>query len=160
MSPSAAPPDRRHHTLPSRLTTDAIEVDHGSALFFVSFPEGFKPQQPPQLGRADDEGQEQLYLGTQEYVYRHFLADFGPLHLEHVYSFCRKLGRLLEMQRQQHQQEGGGRRKRPVYVYSSDHPHRRSNAAVLVLAYAVSRTKDDAVASKLLPPVCIEALDT
>lgn len=144
MSPSAATPPARHHTLSSRLTTGAIEVDHGSALYFVSFPEGFKPQQPPQLGRADDEGQEQLYCGTDEFVYRHFFADFGPLHLEHVYSFCMKLGRLLEIQqRQQHQQESGVRRKKPVYVYSSNHPHRRSNAAVLVLAYAVRRTKRD-----------------
>eukprot|EP00752_Nemacystus_decipiens_P011268 g10014.t1 len=42
---------------------------------------------------------------------------------------------MLELQQQEEQ--GGGRKKGPVYVYSSDHPHRRSNAAVLVLAFAV-----------------------
>lgn len=123
------PPNRRHE-LSTTLTKDAIQIDHGSSLFFVCFPEGFKPDahQPP-AGAC--------FFGTDEYVYRHFFADFGPLHLGHVHLFCRKLGRILELQQQQEQQ-GGGRKNGAVYVYSSDHPHRRSNAAVLVLAFAVS----------------------
>lgn len=122
---------------------EAIQIDGDSNLHFVCFPEGFKPPMRPQSSTDDsDEGHDsEIYCGTDEYVYQHFFADFGPLHLGHVWAFCKKLGILIRQQGQGHEGGGAGRgqnKRRPVYVYSSDHPHRRSNAAVLVLAYAVS----------------------
>lgn len=46
---------------------------------------------------------------------------------------------MIELQLQE---KGASRKKRgAVYVYSSDHPHRRSNAALLVLAFTVSLFK-------------------
>lgn len=124
-----APPDRKNEEPSTSLTKDAIQIDRGSSLFFVCFPEGLKPDVHQSPGA--------YFCGTDEYVYRHFFADFGPLHLGHVHSFCRKLRRVLELQ----QQQQGGSKKGAVYVYSSDHPHRRSNAAGLVLAFAVSLFK-------------------
>lgn len=119
--------DRQHEVIASVMER-AIQIDHGSSLFFVCFPEGLKPDaHQPRAGA--------YFCGTDEYVYQHFFADFGPLHLGHVHLFCKNLGRMLELQQQEQE---GSRKKGPVYVYSSDHPHRRSNAAVLVLAFAVS----------------------
>lgn len=143
---SMMPPDR-HEIHIRGLIKDAIEVDRDSSLYFVCFPEGFKPPPlpPPRpTGGDDDVGRgagAELFCGTDEYVYQHFFADFGPLHLGHVWAFCRKLRALERQQGQQHEKGGGDRheeKKKPVYVYSSDHPHRRSNAVVLVVAYAVS----------------------
>lgn len=119
---------RRLLALEDRLA-NAVEIDRGT-LYFVCLPEGREPLSPRDSG---DDGQGGLFCGTDEYVYQHFFADFGPLNLGHLHAFCRKLGRMMECR----QQEGKGRNARPVYVYSSDHPHRRSNAVVLVLAYAV-----------------------
>lgn len=124
------PPDGQHE-LSSSLTKDAIQIDHASNLFFVCLPGGVKSEAHQSPACA-------TFCGTDEYVYRHFFADFGPLHLGHVHLFCSKLGRMLQLQQRE---AGGGRNKAPVYVYSSDHPHRRSNAAVLVLAFAVSASK-------------------
>ncbi|CAM9444290.1 unnamed protein product [Ectocarpus sp. 12 AP-2014] len=149
-------PGRHGPHVISNLTKDAIEVDRDSSLYFVCFPEGFKPPPlpPPRpIGGDDDVGGRagaELFCGTDEYVYQHFFADFGPLHLGHVWAFCRKLGALERQQGQQHEKGGGDRceeKKKPVYVYSSDHPHRRSNAVVLVVAYAVlclRKTVEDA----------------
>lgn len=144
-SPVPPPPLRDHSTghsslEQSLLVKDAIEIDYGR-LYFVCLPHGCAAPPPPPLARDDGgsgSGQEDvLFCGTDEYEYQHFFADFGPLHLGHVHAFCQKLGRLLEQESWNEEgKEGGG--GRPVYVYSSDHPHRRSNAAVLVLAYAVS----------------------
>lgn len=108
---------------------NAVEIDRGT-LYFVCLPEGRAPLSPR---NSDDEGQGGLFCGTDKYVYKHFFADFGPLHLGHLHAFCRRLRQMMECR----EQEGNGRDARPVYVYSSDHPHRRSNAVVLVLAYAV-----------------------
>lgn len=121
-------PPKRQHEPSTSLIKDAIQIDHDSNLFFVCFPEGFKPDAHQSPAGA-------YYCGTDEYVYRHFFADFGPLHLGHIHLFCSRLGRILELQQQE---QGAGKKSGAVYVYSSDHPHRRSNAAVLVLAFAVS----------------------
>lgn len=114
--------------LESSITKDAIEIDRGR-LYFARLPKGASP---PSENVGVSDNAEALFFGTDAYVYQHFFADFGPLHLGHVYAFCVKLDQLLE-------QPGGqqGRSRKPVYVYSGDHPHRRSNAAVLVLIYAV-----------------------
>lgn len=116
--------------LESRLQ-EACEIDRGR-LYYVSLPDGCVPR--------DDE-ERVYYCATDDvYMYQHFFADFGPLHLGHVYDFCKRLGTLLKRQKQQRLVGSDGTiiGRKPVYVYSSDHLHRRSNAAVLVLAYAVS----------------------
>lgn len=131
---------------------EAVQVDGESNLHFLCFPDGVKPPMRPQSSTHDaNEGkQTEIYCGTDEYVYQHFFADFGPLHLGHVWAFCKKL-RSLVRQQGQGEDEGaatrGTNKKRPVYVYTSDHPHRRSNAAVLVLAYAVSFAYERCAAS-------------
>lgn len=131
---------KRHRALNScnRLMNGSIEIDPGR-VYFVTLPEGFTPQPPGQRRGSDGGGDGTLFCGTDEYVYQHFFADFGPLHLGHVYDFCKKLGRMLKQEEAEEGERGEGSRRR-VYVYSSDHPHRRSNAAVLVLAYAVRRS--------------------
>lgn len=132
----------------SSFTEDAIEIDR-NRLYFVSFPEGSTPSLPgaaavpAQKGEVDQEYGRVQFCGTEEYVCQHFFADFGPPHLGHVYAFCRKLGRLLQQHKpvQGHKEEDSknddGGAVMPVYVYCTDHPHQRSNAAMLVLAYAV-----------------------
>ena len=128
------------HDDSSYFANDEIEMDR-DMLYFISLP---KERTPPRAaaGELHQGGGEVTFCGTEEYVYKQFFADFGPLHVGHVHAFCQKLGRLLQ---QPQQQEKGCREKKcsdsermkPVYVYSSDHPHRRTNAALLVLAYAV-----------------------
>src|SRR3546814_224960 len=56
--------------------------------------------------------------------YQAFFADFGPLHLGHVYRFCALVEELLQTHK-------------TVVLYCSSHPHARTNSAVLVLAYSV-----------------------
>lgn len=143
MPKGLAPKDAR-----SSFTKDAIEIDR-NRLYFVSLPEGSTPSPPgeaaapAQKGEVGQEDGRVQFCGTEEYVYQHFFADFGPPHLGHVYAFCRKLGRLLQQHqpmkghREEDRKNDGGGAMTPVYVYCSDHPHQRSNAAMLVLAYAV-----------------------
>lgn len=98
----------------------ACEIEQ-DRLFFVSLPDGCEPR----------DGGCRVFCDT-DYTYRHFFADFGPLHLGHVHDFCKKLGNIFEDQ---------ALRKKRVYVWSTTHPHRRSNAVVLILAYAVSEDR-------------------
>lgn len=115
----------------------AIDIDRGK-LYFTCLPDGYTPVSPSadSVGGDHETRHAVLFCGTAEYVYQHFFADFGPLHLGHVYAFCTKLRRMLVTEDQEAAVEGSLRR--PVYICSSDHPHRRSNAAVLVVAFSVS----------------------
>eukprot|EP00397_Hematodinium_sp_SG-2012_P013188 GEMP01013383.1.p1 GENE.GEMP01013383.1~~GEMP01013383.1.p1 ORF type:complete len:399 (+),score=78.49 GEMP01013383.1:196-1392(+) len=59
-----------------------------------------------------------------EFVYETFFYDFGPLNLAHTVRYCDYLLNCLE--------------KHSVVVhYTSDHPHKRANAAYLMCAYQV-----------------------
>ncbi|CAM9234495.1 unnamed protein product, partial [Choristocarpus tenellus] len=93
-----------------------------SRLMFVSLPEDCCPPQSDQHC---------LFFQTDDsLVYQHFFADFGPLHLGHIYAFSRRLREILE------NPEHLGK---TIFYYSSDHLHRRSNSAVLILSYSVLR---------------------
>jgi cell division cycle 14 len=59
-------------------------------------------------------------------VHSSFFADFGPLNLGKTAAFCARIDSLLR-------KPGGG----PVIFHSPTHPHKRSNAAVLLCAYLV-----------------------
>jgi hypothetical protein len=67
-----------------------------------------------------------LFTTDKELPYTAFFADFGPLNLGLTYKFCQKLDVLIT--------ESRGQR---VVYYSSTHPHRRANSAVLLCAYMV-----------------------
>lgn len=130
--------------LHERIEDDAIEIDATSKLFFLSLPEGSVP--------PNNSPEQRVFYcvcdgsKNDEFVYQHFFADFGPLHMGHVYAFCKRLEDLLNKGCGSGSKESesiDGRRSSErapspaVYVCSSDHPHRRANAAVLVLAFSV-----------------------
>lgn len=66
------------------------------------------------------------FTTDKELLYTAFFADFGPLNLGLTYKFCQKLDMLLT--------ESRGQR---VVYYSSTHPHRKANSAVLLCAYMI-----------------------
>ncbi|XP_049586786.1 dual specificity protein phosphatase CDC14AB isoform X2 [Syngnathus scovelli] len=68
------------------------------------------------------------FCTDEEFVYENFYADFGPLNLAMLYRYCCKLNKKLKSFTLS--------RKRIVH-YSSFDQRKRSNAAVLIGAYAV-----------------------
>ncbi|XP_051930339.1 dual specificity protein phosphatase CDC14AB isoform X3 [Hippocampus zosterae] len=68
------------------------------------------------------------FCTDDEFVYENFYADFGPLNLAMLYRYCCKLNKKLK--------SFALSRKRIVH-YSSFDQRKRSNAAVLIGAYAV-----------------------
>lgn len=75
-----------------------------------------------------------------ELVYWNFFLDFGPLNLGQLYRFCEKLTAKLRSRKLSNKR---------IYFYSSTHPHRRANAAMLISAYAMlvlGRSPEDAYA--------------
>ncbi|XP_061152430.1 dual specificity protein phosphatase CDC14AB isoform X3 [Syngnathus typhle] len=68
------------------------------------------------------------FCTDEEFVYENFYADFGPLNLAMLYRYCCKLNNKLKSFTLS--------RKRIVH-YSSFDQRKRSNAAVLIGAYAV-----------------------
>ena len=71
----------------------------------------------------------------QELIYTAFFADFGPLNIGLTYKFCQKLDALF-------QQANNGKSAKKITFYSSTHPHKKANAAVLLCAYLVSIISD------------------
>lgn len=70
-----------------------------------------------------------FYTTEHEMVYQRFFADFGPLHLSHLVTFCRRTQELLA-----NPTHAG----KTIYYYTSPHRQRLSNAALLILAFAVT----------------------
>lgn len=73
-----------------------------------------------------------------ELVYWNFFLDFGPLNLGQLYRFSTMLNRKLEDPALKH---------KIIYFYSGTHPHRRTNAAFLICAWALlylDRTPEEA----------------
>jgi cell division cycle 14 len=73
-------------------------------------------------------------------VYEPFFADFGPLNMACAYRFCQRALAALE-------EAGAARPARRVYFCTTDDPHRKTNAAVLVGCLCVmhlGRTADEA----------------
>ena len=88
-------------------------------LYFYSAPESFSP--PQSSGSI-------FYCTDESLIYTAFFADFGPLSLGLIAKFCTDLDQLLNKTAID----------KPLIYYCSDHPHRRSNSAVLICAYLVS----------------------
>lgn len=83
-----------------------------------------------------------------ELVYWNFFLDFGPLNLGHVYKFCAILNAKLSDPRLEN---------KTIYFYSGTHPHKRTNAAFLICAWAIlylKRSAEDAYAPfrSIYPP--------
>jgi hypothetical protein len=58
-------------------------------------------------------------------VYSSFFADFGPFDLGLTYKFCVELHEAINSS------------SKPVLYNATNHPHTRSNSAVLICAYLV-----------------------
>jgi len=70
-----------------------------------------------------------LFTNDKSLVFTSFFADFGPLDLGHTYKFCTQLQDTLA------KAHPSGK---PVVYSCSNHPHARSNGAVMMCAYMVS----------------------
>ena len=92
-------------------------------LVFCSFPEGDERRDDPH----------RVYLcSDSSLVYEQFFADFGPLNIACVIRFTRQLAALL------HAPEHEGKL---IVYFSSEHPHRRTNAAFLILCFSIIQLK-------------------
>lgn len=69
-----------------------------------------------------------LFTNDKSLVFTSFFADFGPLDLGHTVKFCNQLQDTLA------RAHTSGK---PVVYSCSDHPHARSNGAVMICAYMV-----------------------
>lgn len=161
-APAASCPDPA--LLRRCIEKDACEVDKACRLFFVCVPDGcVLPHDTDEqvffsVCAAHQSENRSKGSKRDEFVYQHFFADFGPLNMRHVHAFCKQLKEVLKGAStcERMKNEGDVERDdadnhcgitRPaLYVCSSCHPHRRSNAAVLVLAYLVrgDREEEDA----------------
>ncbi|KAJ1452948.1 dual specificity protein phosphatase [Pelagophyceae sp. CCMP2097] len=61
-------------------------------------------------------------------IYWNFFLDFGPLNLGQMYRFCALLNGKLNAPEHQ---------GKVLYFYASAHPHRRTNAAVLIACWSI-----------------------
>jgi cell division cycle 14 len=64
--------------------------------------------------------------------YEPFYADFGPLHMGHLYRFCMSLNAKLKAAQQ---------KNRVIYYYSGPEPQAKSNAAVLIGCFQILMLK-------------------
>ena len=102
----------------SLVPKNAIEIIPDKLYFLIT--SDFSIRQDPKL----------LYHSTDStLVYTAFFADFGPLDLGLTHQFCVELDILVR-----------NTGNKPVVYHCSDHPHRRSNSAVLICAYLVYHT--------------------
>ena len=63
----------------------------------------------------------------EDMVYTAFFADFGPLDIGKMYTFCKTMDSHMK----------GGPEMRKLVYYCSSHEHVTANAAVLLLAYMI-----------------------
>ncbi|KAJ8270102.1 hypothetical protein GJAV_G00110340 [Gymnothorax javanicus] len=68
------------------------------------------------------------FCTDDEFVYENFIADFGPLNLAMMYRYCCNLNKKLK---------SFSLSKKRIVHYTGLNPFKRSNAAVLIGAYAV-----------------------
>lgn len=91
-------------------------------LFFVVSDDICRPQ--------NQNTQKSVYFCTDStLIYTAFFADFGPVDLGLTYTFCQQLHEILRT---------AAAAKKSVVYYCANHPHKRANSAVLLLAYLVS----------------------
>lgn len=63
----------------------------------------------------------------EEFKYRNFFNDFGPLNISYLYKYCCRITKLL--------QSAQGKKK--IVHYTSHDPNKKANAAYLVGCFAV-----------------------
>ncbi|GAA6059789.1 hypothetical protein JCM10212_003684 [Sporobolomyces blumeae] len=79
-------------------------------------------------------------------VYLSFFQDYGPLNVGCLYRFCLHLHNLLEDPQHRHQR---------IFLYSSDEPDKKVNAALMMALYAMVVMRWS-VADVLHPISCLE----
>lgn len=72
--------------------------------------------------------QKHFFCIDNQMIYWNFYLDFGPLNLGHVYRFCILVNTKLKDTKL---------KDKTIYYYSSAHPHKRTNAAFLICAWAM-----------------------
>ncbi len=88
--------------------------------YFLEVPDGFSPpNKTPHIPL--------YYCMDNTLIYTAFFADFGPLDLGLIYRYCQDIEELIRSRTN----------GLPVIHYCSNHPHKRSNAAVCAIAYLV-----------------------
>ncbi|GJN89430.1 hypothetical protein Rhopal_002410-T1 [Rhodotorula paludigena] len=88
------------------------------------------PGKPAAAGVAGDEGAEEgvhWFTVDDQLVYLSFYQDYGPLNVGCLYRFCLHLHSLLSDPQHAHQR---------IFLYSSDEPDKKVNAALLMALYA------------------------
>lgn len=70
-----------------------------------------------------------LFANDKSFIYTSFFADFGPLDLGLTHKFCSQFHETMEKAKEL---------RKPVLYSCSNHPHQRTNSAVLLCAYLVS----------------------
>ena len=88
------------------------------------------PSHPPPLPPRSSPPPHHHLPSCATQVYWNFFLDFGPLNLGQLYRFCEKLNNKLRDR---------ALANTPIYFYSSTHPHRRTNAAMLICSWMVTR---------------------
>ena len=74
------------------------------------------------------QSQRHFFTIDNEMIYWNFYLDFGPLNLGHVYRFCILMNKKLNDPKL---------KDKIIFYYSSEHPHKRTNAAFLISAWAM-----------------------
>eukprot|EP01038_Epipyxis_sp_PR26KG_P004615 gene4615-6493_t len=68
------------------------------------------------------------FINDKSLIYTSFFADFGPLDLGLTVKFCQQLHEVMNRAKEV---------KKAVLYICKDHPHARSNSAVLICAYQI-----------------------
>jgi cell division cycle 14 len=89
---------------------------------------GFHEQDSPPSKHTQSSQNYVLFLNDKSLVFTSFFADFGPLDLGLTYKFCSQLHETIKVAKE---------KRKPVLYSCSNHPHHRSNGAVLICAYLV-----------------------
>ncbi|GAA5880411.1 hypothetical protein JCM8547_007896 [Rhodosporidiobolus lusitaniae] len=99
-------------------------------------------------GHRGQEGEQGVHWFTidDQLQYLSFFQDYGPLNVACLYRFCLHLHSLLSDQEHAHQK---------IFLYSSDEPDKKVNAALLMALYAMVVMRWS-VADVLHPLSCLE----
>ena len=104
----------------------AVEIIEKKLFFLVADD---PPSEEKAHGSSSATGGRAIILSydlDESLIHSSFFADFGPLNLGKTAAFCTHLDSLLR-------RPGGA----PVIFHVASHPHKRSNAAVLLCSYLI-----------------------
>ncbi|GAA5967534.1 hypothetical protein JCM21900_001192 [Sporobolomyces salmonicolor] len=152
--PLAAPPPRPTH---AAVHPSGPVCSFGSRLAYTYFPSpaprpdvlnALTPGRPATEGEPGSLAQPGVHWFTidDQLVYLSFFQDYGPLNVGCLYRFCLHLHALLEAPEHRHQR---------IFLYSSDEPDKKVNAALLMALYAMVVMRWS-VADVLHPISCLE----